>query len=79
MKCEACGGRTVASAGLCRTCKSALHHAHKRIESEGLLVDTAGGSWWVWTARGEVIVMGKSTKHEAIMALALGEEEEATS
>lgn len=76
-RCEGCGNRTEAHY-LCRSCKSALHHASKRIDAEGLLVDQAGGSWWVWSAKGEVLVIGKSTKLAAILALHKGEDEEDT-
>lgn len=58
---------------VCRTCKSSLHHAHKRIKAEGLLVDTAGGSWWVWTPKGEVLVIGRNTYFLAVLALGRGE------
>lgn len=72
-RCEGCRGRTTASGAFCRSCKSARFHALKRIEAEKLLVDTAGGAWWVWSAKGEVLVIGKPTKGAAILALALGE------
>jgi len=52
-------------------CKSAHHHGHKRVEAEGLLVDMAGGSWWIWSPKGEVLVIGRATKQEAIIALML--------
>lgn len=71
-KCDGCGNRTSAM-GLCRTCKSAFFHAQKRIQNEGLLVDKAGGAWWVWSPKGEVLVIGQPDKYSAILALALGE------
>lgn len=67
-KCEGCGNRTTAM-GLCRTCKSQNHHATKRIEAEGLLLDTAGGAWWIWSPRGEVLVIGRATRLQAKLAL----------
>ena len=73
-RCAACGQKTSASGSFCRTCRSKRFHARKRIEREGLIVDQAGGSWWVWDRKGEVLVMGKPTKDEAINALALGDE-----
>jgi hypothetical protein len=69
-RCDWCGARTAGYTGLCRGCKSRKHHAWKRIEREGLILDTAGGSWWVWTARGDVLVMGYETKAGAVRALA---------
>lgn len=71
-RCErpGCGNRTTASSGICQGCKSKRHHARKRIEREGLLLDTAGGSWWVWDAKGLVLVIGRDTKREAFDALA---------
>ena len=60
--------------GFCQTCKSKRFHAHRRIEREGLIVDQAGGAWWVWDRNGEVLVIGKPTRDDAITALALGDE-----
>jgi hypothetical protein len=68
-----CGERTRACGAHCRSCQSARHQTFKRIEAEGLIVDEAGGSWWVWTAKGEVLVIGKDTKNDAIDALASGD------
>lgn len=76
-RCEGCGNRTTASGVYCRSCQSKVHHAYKRIEREELLVDVAGGSWWVWTKSGGVLVIGKETKQKAVYALATGEEAEA--
>jgi len=72
-RCSGCGERTSAHGDFCRTCQSKLHHAHKRIEREGLIVDKAGGSWWIWDAKGEVLVIGVESKRAAIEALAFGE------
>lgn len=72
--CKGCGARTTASGGYCRTCQSMRHHALKRIEKEHLIVDTAGGGWWIWDQKGNVLVTGKDTKWDAINALAFGEE-----
>lgn len=85
-RCErpGCGNRTTASSGICQGCKSRRHHARKRIEREGLILDTVipgGSSWWVWDARGNVLVIGRDTQREAFHALAFGDttELEATS
>ena len=75
-RCQGCGKSTKASGSYCQTCKSKVHHAHKRIKREGLLVDVVGGSWWVWTAKGKVLVIGKDSKQAAIYALACGEDAE---
>jgi len=72
-KCEFCGNRTIGCTGLCRTCKSALHNGYKRIEAERLLVDLAGGSWWVWDAKGTVLVIGRNSRRDAVIALHLDE------
>lgn len=72
-KCPGCGNRTTAAGSDdtgCRSCQSKLFHTRKRIEREGLIVDTAGGLWWVWDARGTVLVLGKATKGAAIRSLA---------
>lgn len=73
-RCDCCGDRTTASGDFCRSCQKARRDARKRIEAEGLIVDLAGGSWWVWSAKGEVLVIGKPSKSAAINALAIGDE-----
>jgi len=72
-RCVGCGIKKRASGSYCQKCKSAVHHAIRRIEDESLIVDTAGGAWWVWTAKGEVLVVGKDTKPDAIYDLAMGD------
>ena len=61
-----------ASAGYCQRCKSLRHHGHKRLKEEKLLLDEAGGAWWVWDARGDVVVAGKPTRDAAIIAIGEG-------
>jgi len=73
-KCSYCGHRTISCTGLCRTCKSARHRGGERIRAEGLIIDQAGSAWWVWNEHGQVLVVGRSTKQEAIVALGRGEE-----
>jgi len=68
--CVGCGGRTTGCSGYCQGCKSKMHHAYARIRCERLLVDTAGGDWWVWSARGEVLVLGCASRVAAIQTLA---------
>lgn len=75
-KCHACGTRTTATAGYCQRCKSLRHHGYKRIKDEGLILDQAGGSWWIWDRHGEVLVSGKPTPAAAVIALATGDSEE---
>lgn len=67
--CEGCGART-SRIDFCQGCKSKLFHAGKRVRREALVVDQAGGGWWIWDARGEVLVIGRDSKREAICALA---------
>ena len=73
-KCKACGGRTTASGGYCQSCKSLRHHGYKRVKEENLLLDQAGGSWWIWNQRGDVLVSGKPTASEAVIALGVGQD-----
>lgn len=73
-RCKGCGERTAAHGAYCRACQSKLTQAHRRIDREGLIVDMAGGSWWVWDAKGEVLVIGAASKGAAIEALAFGDE-----
>ena len=72
-RCKTCGVRTTASAGYCQQCKSLRHHGYKRLKKENLLLDEAGGAWWIWNPRGDVVVSAKPTKDAAIIALAGGE------
>ena len=71
-RCEGCGSRTTVAGSFCRSCQSTLVQARKRVKREGLLVDTAGGSWWVWDPKGTVLVIGKPNKQEALLALMRG-------
>lgn len=74
-RCEGCAIITTASGDFCRTCQRDLRAARARVSEEKLIVDTAGGSWWVWDPKGEVLVIGKSTKLTALLTLARGEDE----
>lgn len=74
-RCKTCSARTTASAGYCQSCKSKRHHGYKRLKEENLLLDEAGGAWWIWDHRGDVVVTGKPTKDAAIIALGLGEDD----
>ena len=74
-KCKTCNARTIASGGYCQRCKSLRHHGYKRVKEENLVVDQAGGAWWIWDPRGDVLVAGKPTRDAAIIALAAGNEE----
>lgn len=74
-RCKACSVRTSASGGFCQRCKSLRHHGYKQIKDEHLLLDQAGGSWWIWNQRGDVLVAGKPAAADAVIALALGSEE----
>ena len=75
-RCKACGTRTTASAGYCQACKSKRHHGYKRLKEENLLLDEAGGAWWIWDPRGDVVVSGKPTRDAAIIALGGGDVED---
>jgi len=75
-RCKACGTRTTASAGYCQGCKSKRHHGYKRLKEEKLLLDEAGGAWWIWDTRGDVVVIGKPTRDAAILALGGGDVED---
>lgn len=75
-RCKACEVRTSASAGYCQRCKSLRHHGYKRLKKDRLILDQAGGSWWIWDPRGEVLVSGKPTATAAVIALETGDVEE---
>lgn len=74
-KCSGCGTRTQAAGLFCRSCKSKRHHARKDIEEGKFIIDIAGGSWWVWTNKGETVVVGKDTKEQAFHCLVHGDPE----
>lgn len=71
--CSGCSERTTASSGVCRTCQSKLFHARKAVDEGKVLLDQAGGAWWVWDRKGNVLVVGKDSKQAAIRALAFGD------
>ena len=75
-KCKTCGTRTTATAGFCQRCKSLRHRGYKQVREDHLLLDQAGGSWWIWDPRGEVLVSGKPTRDAAVITLAAGDTEE---
>ena len=52
------------------------HHGYKQVREDHLVLDQAGGSWWIWDPRGEVLVAGKPTKDAAVIALAAGDTED---
>ena len=68
-RCQGCGGRTCAAGGICRTCKFTHRRAYRRIKAEGLILDQAGGAWWVWDPKGAVLVIGRPTRFAAQLAL----------
>jgi len=72
-RCEGCGERTKASGAYCRTCTSKRFHARQDLKSGKFIIDLAGGSWWAWTDKGEVLVIGKKTKEEAFNCLVHGD------
>ena len=73
--CVGCLARTTAAGPLCRTSQRDNRIAHKRVTAEKLHVGLAGDSWWVWDAKGNVIVIAKTSKLEALLALVRGEDE----
>jgi hypothetical protein len=74
-KCKACGTRTQASAGFCQRCKSLRHRGYKRVKDESLVVDQIGGAWWIWDARGNVLVEARPTRDAAIISLGAREDD----
>jgi hypothetical protein len=73
-KCEICGIKKSGHTSYCRTHKFAIRRAWVRVKAEGLLIDKAGGAWWVWDKKGEVLVIGEDSREHALSALALGQE-----
>lgn len=71
-RCKVCGDKKTGCTDYCRTHKFAVRAGARRIAKEGLLVDRAGGAWWVWDARGLVLVIGMDTKPMALACLAAG-------
>jgi len=74
-KCDVCGTRIQGHTGHCRTHKFAIRRAGARVREEGLIVDFIGKAWWIWDAKGEVLVIGQDSKAKALAALDLGVEE----
>ena len=71
--CAVCGTRKAGSSDYCRTHKFAIRRALRRMREENLLVDQAGGAWWVWDSKGTVLVIGEDSKVKALAALDTGE------
>lgn len=72
MKCLDCGGRNRASGDRCRTCQKEIRRMARQADANGWTVDQAGGGWWVWNARGDVLGQG-DRRNEALRS-ALGED-----
>lgn len=70
--CTVCGSKKAGHTDYCRTHKFAVRFAARRVAAECLIVDVAGGSWWVWDAKGEVLVIGEDSRAKALAALHLG-------
>lgn len=86
-KCQHCGQRTSAMQNAdnryCKGgpgrqgCQSKLHQARQRVAREGLLVDViVGGGWWIWDAKGNVLVIGQTTRDNALFCLIEGDDRE---
>lgn len=77
-KCGVCGTRIQGSSGYCRTHKFAIRRAGARIREESLILDVAGKAWWIWDAKGEVLVIGQDSRAKALALLDLGVMDAAT-
>jgi len=73
-RCQGCASKTTAAGDFCRTCQRVRRAAYRRIKAEGLTTGQAGGSWWIWDPKGNVIVGGKASHSETLQALAVGDE-----
>jgi hypothetical protein len=74
--CEGCGTKTTAM-GLCRACKKIKRQALAQIKAKGWTLGEAGGGWWVWDARGFVVVVGQDTRLAALGLVPVGAAEQA--
>lgn len=72
-RCKICGVKKTGHTDFCRTHKHAMRRAVRRVREEALIVDQAGGSWWVWDARGDVLVAGEGSKAAALCVLVSGD------
>lgn len=75
-KCKVCGVRKAGSSDYCRTHEFAIRRAGRRIVAESLIVDQAGGAWWVWDAKGNPLTLGEGSRAHALVALDTGLEAE---
>lgn len=71
-RCDVCDVRIRGSSGHCRTHKFAIRRAGVRLRKDGLIMDWVGNAWWIWDARGEVLVIGQPSKAKALALLDLG-------
>lgn len=74
-RCAVCGTRITGSSGYCRTHKFAVRRGAQRTRQEGLLLDEAGGAWWVWDPHGNVLVAGVASRAHALVVLDSGVDE----
>jgi hypothetical protein len=72
IRCGVCAIRCQGSSGYCRTHKFAVRRAAARIAKEGLILDFVGRAWWIWDAKGDVLVIGQNSKGKALAMLDLG-------
>lgn len=71
-RCTVCGDKKSGHTDYCRTHKFAVRAGVRMVREESLIVDQAGGAWWVWDARGVVLVIGQDSKIKALAILAAG-------
>lgn len=75
-KCTICGVRKRGSTDFCRTHRFAVRRGMRRMNEDNLIVDVAGGGWWAWTLRGEVVVIGQNSRVEVLAELGRREQPE---
>ncbi len=63
-----CGTRS-RGGDYCRTCKSKIQKGATRAAERGILVGEAGGSFWAWDSRGDVLEGPAESKGPIFLAL----------
>ncbi|MEK9208145.1 MAG: hypothetical protein AAB922_06675 [Patescibacteria group bacterium] len=63
--CKDCGTKHKAMGERCQKCKTINKKNLKEALKKGWIIGAAGGAWWVWDMKGNVLSQG-ATKQEAL-------------
>lgn len=67
--CPHCGNITRAYIGICRYCQSDISRGLEYAHQHNLLIDKAGGAWWSWDSKGNVLAGPADNSDEIFIEL----------